>query len=329
MSTMLAATYASFGEPAETIEQTAVALPEPGPGQVRVRLRLSPIHNHDLIIARGKYGFKPALPAIGGTEALGIVDKLGAGVDGFAVGQRVVTGGTMGAWADMFIAEEAALIPIPDELPDELAAQIVSMPVSALMALDRIDAKPGEWIVLNAANGAVGKVITQVATSRGVHVAGIVSREAARADLKTFGIDAVVSSAEEGWQAQLEQAIGEGRVAGAIDMIGGEQAGDLLHLISSGGKFLSFGLLSLEKLRLDAADLIYKELVIEGFWGQKVAERTTPEQLVGLIGELVSLGVAGKLRLPVAGVYPLRDSARAAAAASTSRIGKILIRAND
>ena len=52
-------------------------MPEPGRGQVRVRMAMSPIHNHDLAIIRGKYGYKPPLPAVPGTEAVGVVDALG------------------------------------------------------------------------------------------------------------------------------------------------------------------------------------------------------------------------------------------------------------
>ena len=83
-------------------------MPEPGPGEIRVKLVLSPIHNHDLFTIRGQYGVKPPLPAIGGTEALGIVDALGPGVSAPALGQRVTMAGIADAWAEYFIAPAAA-----------------------------------------------------------------------------------------------------------------------------------------------------------------------------------------------------------------------------
>ncbi len=61
---------------------------------MRLRVLLSPIHNHDLWTIRGTYGFKPELPARAGTEAVGVVEELGEGVEGLTVGQRVATGGT-------------------------------------------------------------------------------------------------------------------------------------------------------------------------------------------------------------------------------------------
>ncbi|WP_155727728.1 alcohol dehydrogenase catalytic domain-containing protein, partial [Mycobacterium avium] len=78
--------------------------PEPGPGEVRVRTVLASIHNHDLWTIRGTYGFKPELPARSGTEAVGVVDAVGEGVTTLQPGQRVVTGGTFGVWAEYFVA---------------------------------------------------------------------------------------------------------------------------------------------------------------------------------------------------------------------------------
>ena len=83
-----------FGDPAEVLSVQEVPNPEPGPGEALVRVLLSPIHNHDLWTARGSYGFKPEMPARAGTEAVGVVEALGAGVEGLEVGQRVATGGS-------------------------------------------------------------------------------------------------------------------------------------------------------------------------------------------------------------------------------------------
>ncbi|MEV9509286.1 alcohol dehydrogenase catalytic domain-containing protein, partial [Klebsiella variicola] len=90
---------------------------------------------------RGTYGYKPELPARAGTEAVGIVDALGEGVEGLEIGQRVATGGTFGVWAEYVVAPAAGLIPVADALPDEMAAQLVSMPFSAISLLHSHDLK--------------------------------------------------------------------------------------------------------------------------------------------------------------------------------------------
>ena len=108
--------FEEFGDPVQVLKLGERPLPEPGPGQVRVKLGMSPIHNHDLSIIRGTYGYKPQLPAVPGTEAMGVVDKLGEGVAHLALGQRVTSGGLSAAWADYFIVEARRAIPLPDEI---------------------------------------------------------------------------------------------------------------------------------------------------------------------------------------------------------------------
>jgi len=76
---MRALIHPAFGEPEQVLRVEDRPVPEPGAGQVRLRVVLSPIHNHDLWTVRGTYGFKPELPAPSGTEALGVVDAVGAG----------------------------------------------------------------------------------------------------------------------------------------------------------------------------------------------------------------------------------------------------------
>ncbi|WP_230417785.1 alcohol dehydrogenase catalytic domain-containing protein [Paraburkholderia polaris] len=85
--------YSSFGNPADVLHVAERPTPNPGAGQVRIKSTLSPIHNHDLWTIRGQYGYKPSLPAVGGTEVAGVIDAVGEGVERVKVGQRVVVAG--------------------------------------------------------------------------------------------------------------------------------------------------------------------------------------------------------------------------------------------
>ncbi len=76
---MRSAIHTRFGEPAEVLSLGDSPTPEPGPGEVRVKTLLAAIHHHDLWTIRGQYGYKPQLPAIGGSEAVGVIDALGEG----------------------------------------------------------------------------------------------------------------------------------------------------------------------------------------------------------------------------------------------------------
>ena len=209
---MRALIHSTFGDPTEVLEVAERPLPEPGPGEVRVRTVLATIHNHDLWTIRGTYGFKPDLPAASGTEAVGIVDALGEGVDTLKVGQRV-SGGAFGVWAEYFVAKAAGLIPVPEAISDETAAQLVSMPFSALALLDSLDLEPGDWMVQNTANGAVGKLVAQFAPARGIHVLGLVRRDAGIDELSALGIHHIVSTESADWRASRGGDPRRGRAA--------------------------------------------------------------------------------------------------------------------
>ncbi|MGD8194205.1 zinc-binding dehydrogenase [Herbiconiux sp. P18] len=323
---MRALTHSTFADATEVLDVVELPLPTPGPGEVRVRTVLSPIHNHDLWTIRGTYGFKPELPAAAGTEAVGIVDGLGDGVSGLTVGQRVATGGTFGVWAEYFVAKAAGLVPVPDSVSDETAAQLISMPFSALSLLDFLDVQPGEWIVQNTANGAVGKLVAQFAAARGVKVLGLVRRAAGVDELAALGIHDIVATDDDGWRERVAAVLDGASPRAAVDSVGGPAAGDLLSLLGDGGTLVSFGAMASGALELSSGDLIFKQATVKGFWGSRVSQDMDAAKRGALFGELIQRIGSGEVDLPVEAVFPI-DEARAAAAASAvpGRAGKILL----
>ncbi|WP_203579751.1 zinc-binding dehydrogenase [Microbacterium hibisci] len=324
---MRALIHPTFGEASEVLEVAERPLPEPGAGQVRVRTVLSPIHNHDLWTIRGTYGFKPELPAQAGTEAVGVVDALGEGVDALQVGQRVVTGGTFGVWSEYFVAKAAGLIPVPDGMSDETAAQLVAMPFSALSLLDFLDVQPGDWIVQNTANGAVGKLVAQFAAARGVRVLGLVRRDAGVDELAGLGIRDVVSTASDDWRERAAEILGENAPRAAVDSVGGSAAGDLLSLLGEGGTLVSFGAMGSDTLELSSGDLIFKQATVKGFWGSIVSRMMDAAKRGALFAELIGRIGSGEVALPVDAVFPFERAREAAAASDVpGRAGKVLLR---
>lgn len=323
---MHALIHATFGDPTEVLEVAERPLPEPGPGHVRVRTVLSPIHNHDLWTIRGTYGFTPELPAASGSEAVGIVDALGEGVDEVQVGQRVA-GGTFGAWAEYYVARAAALVPVPDAVSDETAAQLLSMPLSALALLHSLDVNAGDWIVQNTANGAVGKLVARFAPARGIRVLGLVRRDAGVDELAALGIRDVVSTADARWRDRVAEILDGAEPRAAVDSVGGTAAGDLLSLLGEGGTLVAFGAMGSETLQLSVNDLIFKNTTVKGFWASTVSRTMDAATRDALIAELFQSVGSGEVDLPVEAVYPFEE-ARAAAAASAvpGRAGKILLR---
>lgn len=322
---MKALRHASFGDPTQVLDTVQIDLPEPGPGEVRLKILLAPIHNHDLWTIHGSYGVKPPLPATAGSEALGVVDKLGAGVPETLLGQRVNAAGLHGAYADYAIAKAQAVLPIPDAVPDAAAAQLVAMPFSAITLLDVLNVLAGDWIVQTAANGAVGKIIVALARSRGVKVLNIVRRPEAKAELEQLGIDNVVVS-EGDWVAQAQQIMGTGARA-AVDSVGGEIGADLVTLLGTDGLLMTFGTATGAPLTFDTGPIIFKHITIKGFWGKRVIEEMSAEDRSRLMTELVTLAAQGKLPLTTDGIFSLDQGREAAAAARTpGRSGKVMLK---
>lgn len=324
---MRSAIHERFGEPTEVLAPGERPLPEPGKGEVRVRMRLAPIHNHDLFTIRGQYGWKPALPAIGGSEGCGVVDALGEGVEGFAQGQRVTAASGRGTWAEYFIADARMLVPVPDALPDELAAQLVAMPLSALMLLDTLVVEPGQWIVQNAANGAVGKTLAMLAAARGVRVLSLVRREAGVDEMAALGVEDVLCTQVDGWRDAARQLVGADGARAAVDSVGGRASADLCTLLADGGVLVSFGAMGGEPMHVPPGDVIFRDVQVRGFWGSKASREMPAGRKRALFAELIQRAVEGQLRLPVDAIYGLDQVAEAAAASlRPGRGGKVLLR---
>ena len=324
---MRAIIHHEFGEPSDVLAVENVETPEPGAGEVRVRTILSPIHNHDLWTIRGTYGFKPELPARAGTEAVGVVDALGEGVTSLTVGQRVATGGTFGVWAEYFIAKAAGLIPVDEALSDEVASQLVSMPFSAISLLDSLDLADGDWFVQNAANGAVGRLVAQLAVARGINVVGLVRKSARVDELAAQGIGNVVATDSDDWQDKVAEITGGAPITVALDSVGGSSSGDLASLLSENGTLIVFGAMDAPVMQIGSGSIIFKNISVKGFWGSKVSGSMSTEKRIALFGELATRIREGALTLPVEATYSF-DEARAASTANfvEGRVGKVLLK---
>lgn len=321
---MKSAIYSAFGTPEKVLRIEDKERPQPGPGQVLIRMVLSPVHNHDLMTIAGHYGFKPELPAVPGTEAVGVVEALGEGVSHLKVGQRVAGGGEK-TWADYYLGAAARLVPVPDSVSDETACQLVSMPLSAKMLLDTLEVSAGDWVAINAANGAVGKLLSQYGAEKGVKVLGLVRREAAVAEMAALGFKHVVATDSDDWQGKVRTITGGAPVVRGIESLGGDGAAQLAGILADGAQLISFGAMTGRPLKISAGDLLFRNISVKGFWGAKPPVK--PERIGVLLGELIADAVAGKLVLDIEAAYPLNEVAEAVrASGEPGRKGKIAIK---
>ena len=312
---MLALRYDRFGDPATVVDVADVPLPQPGAGEVRLRMLRSPIHNHDLATIRGVYGYKPALPAIGGTELVGEVE-----------GRRVAAAIPNSAWAEYVIVPEASIVPVPDAIPDEMAAQLLAMPLSSIVLFDELRTQPGMWIGQNAASGAVGRIVMQLAQAQDVNIVNIVRSEHAVEELRRYGAQHVVVARDDGeWQREILELTGGKGLARIVDSVAGPQTLALQRVLAPFGEIVIFGGLSGAPIKLDPSLMISLECTVRGFWMSSWMRRASNEDRAHAMQRVFEMAIRGTLPLPVAGVYRLIDWKAALAAAQTpGRGGKVL-----
>lgn len=316
-----------FGEPIEVLETADMPQPEPKAGEVRIKTILSPMHNHDIWTVRGSYGYKPTLPAIGGSEAVGIIDALGEGVQGVTVGQRVAVAGVHGSWAEYFIAPVQAIVPLIDAIDDETAAQLIGMPISALMLLDFINLSADSWLIQNTANGAVGKTVAMIAKARGQKVIHLVRRHEAVTEMQALGIENVVATDQADWKNQVKAIHADQPLMAGVDSIGGQASGEMLALLSDNSLLVSFGSMTGETMQISSGDLIFKQATVKGFWASVVNKQLSAERKKALITELLTLAAQKKLLLPVEGIFSFAQIREAALKATQgARQGKVLLK---
>ena len=298
-----------FGDPKEVLAIEDRPLPEPGPGKVRLKLVQSPIHNHDLAIVRGLYGYKPTLPTIPGTEALGVVDQLGPEVTHLSVGQRVCAMG-QGTWAEFFLASAATAVPVPPSLPDEAACQLLAMPLSARILIEDLELRAGEWMIQNAANGAVGRLLDKLAAKREIKVVNLVRRQSTADELAAEGVAHVLATDDPEWTKKVATITAGAPVLRAVDSVAGEAANDLMKVLAPGGALVVFGAMSGQSLVVDPGQLIFAQKTVKGFWATTRTEQISPADRVRMIGELVRLVAAGELPLRVSAGFDWAGSRR-------------------
>jgi len=110
---MKAVIFEETGEPADILHIRDIPAPAPGPGDILVRVSLSPVHPADLHVMRGRFGRTPALPTSPGIECVGIVEALGAGVDGPKPGTRVVLLDVWANWRELWLLRPSGSFPFP------------------------------------------------------------------------------------------------------------------------------------------------------------------------------------------------------------------------
>ena len=328
-STMRAVRFAEFGEPVDVLTTQTIPSPEPGEGEVLLRIRARPVNPSDLSMLRGRYGQLPPLPATPGLEGVGEVEAVGAGVDSVAAGQRVVPlGASPGTWAERMVVPAARLVPVPDGVSDDAAAQLVVNPLSAwVLLVDELDVQPGEWLLQNAAGSTLGRIVLQLARVRGFRTINVVRRAEQGDDLLALGADEVIATDRDDLGERVREITGGEGVAKAIDAVGGELAGRMAAALAPRGTLITYGRLSGEAVvPLDSRIQIFAGTTVRGFWLVRWFQEVPPAHVEQTIATVLGLMAEGVVDPPVEARYDLADVREAVAHSERpGRSGKVLL----
>ena len=196
---MLRAQYERRGPvPQDVIEAVEFETPRLEAVQALVEVVAAPINPADVLTLTGEYGQLPPLPAIGGREGVGRVAELGFDAGEVVVGQLVLLPLGCGSWSSHVVVEAAQLRPLPDDGdPLQLSMMAINPPTAALLLSEFVTLGPGDWVIQNAANSAVGLYLVQLARHRGYRTVSVVRREAAVPVVREAGGDVVVVDGEQ------------------------------------------------------------------------------------------------------------------------------------
>ncbi len=298
----------------------------PGAGEVVVEMKASAINPADLLIMEGRYPGPEELPAAMGIEGAGLVLQVGDGVDNLQPGDKVISLGRAN-WAERVKAPADRVVKLPAGLDFAQAAMLKANPPSAhFMLKDYVDLKPGDWIVQNAANSAVGRHVIRLARARGLHSVNIVRRDSLVAELKAHGGDVVLVDGDDLAQRVRDETGAEAPIRLGIDAVGGTACQRLADCLSDDGVVVNYGFLSGDPCMITPHQAIIHGITLKGFWLVRVMQGLSRDQIEALYADMAGYFMDGTLEVPIEANYELSEAKAALAHAwRAGRDGKIVL----
>lgn len=341
---MKAVLFHKHGGP-EVLELGEFPTPEPGPGEALVRLRAAALNRLDLWVREGWPGLRLPLPHVSGADGAGEVAALGQGVQGLAIGDRVVINANLscgrcssclagkdnlcrdwhllgetvrGTFAEYVAVPAANLLPLPDGVDEHAAAAaglVFHTAWHSLITRGRLQA--GETVLIIGASGGVNTASIQVAKLAGARVLVVGSAAAKLALAEALGADVLFDrSKEENWARAVFEATGKRGADVVVDNVGKATMARSLRAAAKGGRILTVGNSSGYDLEIDNRFIFGKHLSI---LGSSMGTRADFATVMGLVFE-------GRLRPVIDRQFPLAEAPAAEARLGEGeQLGKITL----
>jgi NADPH2:quinone reductase len=323
-ATTLAMTIAAPGGP-EALRASEIALPPVGPGEARVRQSYAGVNYVDVYYRSGLYA-APAYPAALGVEGAGVVAALGAGVADLKVGDRVAyVGHPLGAYAAERVLPASRLVRLPEAIDLRTASAAMARGLTAHMLLNKVAIlRAGDWVLVHAAAGGAGQIVSRWARRLGLRVVGTVGSAAKVETARAAGAEAVFLHGDPGWVDQVRRVADGAGVQLAIDGIGGETFARTLAALRPFGVVATIGQpagpiapIAVEALGYPRPVAVARPSVL--------AYAKDPDRYREGVRDLFA-ALADGLTVSIGAEYPLREAARAHADLEAGRTtGSVLL----
>ncbi len=315
----------AWGGP-ETLVLEEIPSPAPGPGEVVIDVKAAGVNFPDILIIQNKYQVKPPLPFVPGAELAGVIKEVGAGVSGFAAGDRVIAMTTWGAFAEECLAPAAGLTRMPAALDFATAGAFTLTYATSWHALkDRGQLRAGETLLVLGAAGGVGLAAIEIGKALGARVIAAASSPEKLVVCRAHGADETIDYAAEDLRVRLKALVGEKGVDVVYDPVGGPYAEPAIRSTAWRGRYLIVGFAHGEIPRIPLNLMLLKGSSLVGvYWGDWT--RREPAAAAAGMTELLGWLADGRLKPHVSGRYPLAGAAEAIAALAGRKVtGKLVV----
>jgi NADPH:quinone reductase len=311
----------------EVLRVVDVDEPEPGPGELLVEVAATGVNYIDTYQRSGVYA--RSLPYVPGSEVAGTVVALGPDVGdepGLRVGDRVATVGASGAYAERVLVPASVAVPVPEGISDETAAALMLQGLTAhFLATSTAPVVTGQDVLVHAAAGGVGLLLTQIATLRGGRVLATVSTDEKAALAREAGAAEIIRYDREDVPKRVRALTDGVGVATVFDGVGRDTFAGSLDSLRPRGTMVLFGQASGAVEPFDPQVLAAKGslYLTRPSMGAYLASR---QELLDRVDDIFAWVVGGSLQVRIGARYPLSDAASAHADLEGRRTtGKVLL----
>jgi NADPH2:quinone reductase len=298
----------AFGGPEQMVYED-VEIGAPGRGEVRIRQHAIGLNYTDVYARKGRPGMQPPLTL--GAEGAGEIAAVGEGVSGFKRGDRVAYTGGLGAYAAERLYPADRVFKLPDAISYEQAAAMILKGMTAWYLVRRTyEVKPGTVLLLHAAAGGVGVILSQWAKHLGGQVIGTVGSADKAATARTNGCDHVILYRSEDFVARVKQITGGKLCHVVYDGVGQATYPGSVDCLRPRGMLVAFGNASgaIQNFDVNALGPKGSLFVTRPMLPNYIETR---EELLTAANDLFAVVTSGAVKIPVTRTYALRDAAQA------------------